>query len=220
MNGRVTGEQQEAGSIGVEWYRNTTWNESIEAVFLEKLDRKKLKAQYLRVQASILAKKHPEVTLKLLEMYFDLPDDVERVQAHVDRATALLALERIDDAVDAYESALAREAENPQQQTQAHLDLPLLIASRHLGEHYDRALELLEAYESQRLFPVDYFKWHATHALICAERDELDNAQFHVQESLKAAARDHSGFDSHPNAGLVKNRFEDVIKMLKSLEAS
>ena len=74
----------------VEWFRNTTWNESIQAAFDAKLRRARRKGQYLRIQACTLARSHPEIALELLERYLALPDDFDRAQAYVDRAMAFL----------------------------------------------------------------------------------------------------------------------------------
>jgi tetratricopeptide (TPR) repeat protein len=200
-----------------DWYRNTAWDETIERRFNEKLRRVKLKAQYLRIQASTLARTHPEAALKLLEQYFETPDDVERAQAHVDRATALQTLGRGGDAVAAYEAALAREAEYPRVETQAHLDLPFHVAVHRLSDHYDRALELLEAHKERLLFPVDHFRWHAAQALIAADKGQAETAVEHRAAALKAAAAQYSGFDSHPRAGLVKDRYNDVIDLLEDI---
>lgn len=199
------------------WFRNANWNEALEQRFNEKLKRKKLKAQYLRIQASTLARTHPEATLRLLEQYFELPDDAERAQAYVDRATALLTLGRDSEAVAAYEAAMAREAEYPQVETQAHLDLPFQVAVRRLSDHYDRALELLEAHKNRLLFPIDHFRWHAAQALIAADRGQAETANEHRAAAQKAAAAEYSGFDSHPKAGLVRNRYDDVIELLDGI---
>ncbi len=107
--------------MSTDWFRNAEWNDSIERAFHEKLRRARRKEQYLRIQASTLAHSYPEVALKLLDRYFELPDDFDHAQAHVDRATALLALGRVADAITAYEAALAREAVFPNLQTQAIL---------------------------------------------------------------------------------------------------
>ena len=96
--------------IMTDWFRNTTWNESVERAFDERLRRAKRKEQYLRIQACTLARSYPEVALKLLDRYFELPDDFDHAQAHVDRATALLSMDRVEDAIASYEAALAREA--------------------------------------------------------------------------------------------------------------
>src|SRR5262245_11857372 len=48
-----------------EWFRNVNWSEPIERTFNEKLRRARRKEQYLRIQASTLARSHPEIALKL-----------------------------------------------------------------------------------------------------------------------------------------------------------
>src|SRR5512142_736381 len=95
------------------WFRNTIWNDVIERNFNEKLHRARRKEQYLRIQACILARSYPEIALKLLEQYFSLKDDFDHAQAYVDRATALLALGRISEAIESYDAALSREAKFP-----------------------------------------------------------------------------------------------------------
>src|SRR5687767_8082388 len=83
------------GTIMTDWFRNATWNPSIERAFDDKLRRARRKEQYLRIQACTLGRSHPDVALKLLERYFSLPNDFDHAQAHVDRATAYLALGRV-----------------------------------------------------------------------------------------------------------------------------
>ena len=68
-----------------DWYRNETWNEEIEAQFMAKLKRARRKEQYLRIQASILASKRPEVALELLNQYFELNDNFDHAQAYCAR---------------------------------------------------------------------------------------------------------------------------------------
>ena len=187
--------------MGADWFRNTTWNEAVERSFNEKLYRAKRKEQYLRIQACMLAQSHPDVALQLLDRYFALKDDFDHAQAYVDRATALLALGRVNEAIESYNAALAREAEFPNMQTTAYLDLPYLIAARGIREKYDDAIQALEKYKARLAspiaFPVDRFRWHAAYALITAENDAA-SATVHAQSALEAAALDHSGFRYHP----------------------
>ena len=49
---------------------------------------------------------------------------------------------RLSEAIDSYKAALAREAEFPNLQTLAYLDLPYLIATRGLREKYDDTIQL------------------------------------------------------------------------------
>jgi tetratricopeptide (TPR) repeat protein len=203
-----------------DWFRNTAWNEAVEREFNERLNRARRKEQYLRIQASTLASSHPEVTLNLLDRYFRMPDDFEHAQAHVDRATALLALGRIREAIESYEAALAREAEFPNLKTQACLDLPYLVATLGIREQYDRALQLLQTHAACLLFPVDQFRWHAAQAFIAADQRDRLGAKTHAGRALEAAGCDDSGFRYHPKVGLVGENYNAIIRQLKAYNAA
>lgn len=168
-----------------EWFRNTTWSEAIEQVFEKKLRRARHKEQYLYIQAATLTNSHSEVALRLLDRYFELPDDFDHASAHFTRAMAFLALERINDAANSYEAALAREAEFPNLLTEAYIALPYMIATHRLQHLYDRALQLLLAYKARLMFPIDHFRWHASRALIAAETKQLKQQKNTPNERLK-----------------------------------
>jgi tetratricopeptide (TPR) repeat protein len=170
----------------------------------------------LRIQACTLARTHPGVALELLERYFALPDDFDHAQAFVDRATALLALGRLEDAVDTYEMALAREVGFPNVRTQAYLDLPFLIAITPLPERYGRAMELLRQHEDRLTFPVDHFRRNASRALMLADGGDQPGAQVHARRALEAAQEEASGFRYHPAVGLVEGEHEDLIANLEA----
>ena len=156
----------------------------------------------------------------LLDRYFVLHDDFDHAQAHVDRATALLTLDRVDEALAAYEAALAREIVFPKLKTQAYLDLPYAVAIRGLRAQYGRALELLCRHESRLMFPVDQFRWHAAHALIAAAKGETEVAHNEAARALEAAHRDDSGFRHHTSVGLVTSEYESVVQKLEALCAA
>lgn len=197
-----------------DWYRNTEWTEDVATHFEEKLKKARRKEQYLRIQANVLATHHPIVALALLDRYFALPDDFDHAQAYVDRATALLSLGRIEEAIASYEAALDREASFPKLLTQAYVDLPYLIAVREVKARYDRALELLDKHQVRLMFPVDHFKWHAARAFILAFRNDQVGAKAHAKLALEAASRDKSGFQRHPSLGLVTSRQNEVLQRL------
>jgi tetratricopeptide (TPR) repeat protein len=200
-----------------DWFRNTTWNDSVERAFNEKLHRAKRNGpQYLRIQASTLTRSHPEIALRLLDRYFELPEHFDRAQAYADRATALLALGRVDDAISAYEAALAREASLPNFRTRAYLDLPRLIAMHTIRSLYGRALEILNAHQTELTFAVDHFLWNAVHALIAMDMAKPAVAQTYAERALEVAARKESGFRYHPTAGLVTEQYADVVKKLQT----
>ena len=127
--------------MGADWFRNTTWSEAVERTFNEKLQRARRKENYLRIQACTLARSHPDVALRLLDRYFSLKDDFDHAQAYVDRATALLTLGRIDEAVESYSAALAREVVFPNLLTQAYLGL----AIPHRHARHSGTVQLREA---------------------------------------------------------------------------
>lgn len=197
-----------------DWFRNTNWDEVTAAHFEDKLRRARRKEQYLRIQASILASTHPTVALQLLERYFTLPDNFDHAQAYVDRARAFIALGRIDEALASYESALRRELEFPNLKTDAYLALPYFIAVRSIEDKYNRALEVLTRYESRLTFSVDYFRWHATHALILRARGDESGARSHAKQALEAASLKKSRFRYHPTVGLVTEKYSDVLQEL------
>jgi hypothetical protein len=203
--------------MSADWFRNKTWNEAVERSFNSKLERARRKEQYLRIQACTLARSHPEVALKLLDRYFSMNDDFDRAQAHVDRATALLALGRVNDAIDSYKAALMREGVSPSVQTQAYLELPYLIATRGIREKYGYAIELLDKHRGRLMFPVQYFRWHAAHALIAADSSDAPTAKTHAEDALDAGALDHSGFRYHPRIGLVTEQHDNLLQKLRSL---
>ncbi len=202
-----------------DWFRHTEWNAETEAAFFGKLRRARDKKQYLRIQASMIAPHHPEVALRLLDQYFALGDHFDQAQAHVDRASAYLTLGDADRAIAAYEVALAREQDYPQLLTQAYLDLPFLIASRGIKSRYEQALQLLEQHRSQLTFPVDHFRWHATHGLIASAQGQTSAARAHARLALDAAAKDHSGFRYHPSVGLVGTCYEHIREQLSAAAA-
>lgn len=198
-----------------DWYRNTEWNEEIAERFEAKLKRARRKAQYLRIQACSLARSKPRVALQLLDRYFELGDDFDHAQAYVDQATAYRSLGLRENAIKSYEQALRREAEFPNLQTQAYLDLPFLIATTPIPERFDQAHALLDQFPQRLMFPVDVFLWNAAYALILAARSQESEASAYAQSALEAAAKEKSGFRYHQSLGLVGGRYPELVRELK-----
>jgi len=197
-----------------DWFRNTEWTESIERAFEEKLRRARRKSQYLRIQANYLAESHPIVALRLLERYFRLDEKFDWAQAYCDQARAFLSLGRIDDAITSYERALDREVAFPNLKTQAYIELPFLIATRHLRERFERTAQVLQDHQCRLAFPVDRFMWHAALALIAESRGDNSSASEHASCALTEARQHHSGFRFHPTVGLVPNQYQSLMDLL------
>jgi tetratricopeptide (TPR) repeat protein len=199
-----------------EWFRNVDWDDLIAARFEEKLKRARRKEQYLRIQASTLASRKPEVALKLLDRYFELPDDFDHAQAHVDRAIAYLTMGQLENALKSYEAALAREEVFPRLLTGAWLDLPFLIAVQGVAARFDQALTLLDRFKARLMFPVDQFKWHAAKSIILYSRGDKRGAKVQASAALEAASRSASDFSHHSKVGLVGARYEDIRGRMES----
>ena len=202
-----------------DWYRNKEWNEEIERNFFAKLKRARRKEQYLRIQASTLAKKHPNVALLLLEQYFSLKDDFDNAQAFCDMATAYLAKGEVENAVDSYSKALAREAEFPNLKTDAYILYPLTIVENKLQNQYQSANEVLDKHKERLMFPIDHFRWHAAKAMILLSLGDKQLASDHAVAALDAAQIKKSGFRYHQKLGIVGREYKGVVNELRAIYA-
>lgn len=187
------------------WYSNTTWNEEIEAAFFERLKRARYhKPHYLRLQARTLTRTHPQVALRLLDLYFNTGQQTAFLAlAHVDRANAYIALGQIDAAIAALQTALAREVVFPNVATRACFQLPKLVVIELRRDLYPRAREILDDASSRIAFPVDKYEHYGARALLLHDLHHFESAREYAELALEAAALDHSGIPRHPDVGLV-----------------
>jgi tetratricopeptide (TPR) repeat protein len=200
-----------------DWWRNAAWNEEVEATFFRKLGRARNKVWYLCNQARALASTHPEVALRLLDQYFSLGGDLGQAEAHFYRARAYIALRDVHAAIRSFEAALAREEAFPNFQTWAFLELPVLIALERRSELYDRAIEVLGLRKSRLAFPVQHYKWHGALALILHEQGWAAEARNAAKQALEAAKMTHSGYQYHPNVGLVGKTTDEFGTRLRKI---
>jgi len=201
-----------------DWYRNTFWSPVISSEFEAKLQRARKKAQYLNIQAGVLAKSEPTVALELLERYFEEDDEFFQAPAHVNRASALLTLGRLADAVAAYEAALAHEHKFASVRTRAFLELPYLIATHGITARFEQAIQLLDSSWDQLVFPIDRFMANATLAIISdSAPDGAKAAESYARSALQASTAELSGLPYHPDVGLVDGGEAAVIATLNRI---
>jgi tetratricopeptide (TPR) repeat protein len=200
-----------------DWFRNTTWSPEIEAAFFERLRRSQDKSQYLRIQASTLAKVNPDVALRLLDHYFALGENIAMAQAHADRAEAYLAKGDVAAAVEAFEAALIRERAYPRWLTRTYLELPYLIAVRRLSERYAQALGILEINKGMLAFPVDHYLWNGAHALILSHQGKDSDAKAFAEVALTAASETQSAFRYHQKIGLVGTAYDEFGERVQAI---
>lgn len=194
-------------SFGVtadDWYRNTDWDEAVEAEFRKRLNRARSgRSQYLRIQASYLAAAQPRVALRLLDEYLVEGADFDLAQAHVDRARAFVTLGDVEAGVSAYEAALQQEQESPNLKTSASTDFACLVVNEHLASHYPRALEVLDERPEEPLFPVERYRRNGARAILLSHLGRADEAARAAAAAVDASREGHSGLRYHPDLGLV-----------------
>lgn len=192
-----------------DWYRNKNWNATIEEHFYSKLNRARTQRdQYLVIQALTLADNHPEVSLRLVNEYFESrKDQFDDVRALLAKANAYRTLNDLDGCISAFKEVLGREREFPNHQTGVYLDYPYLVATQKIENEYPNALDVLNEHVDRLTFPLDHYKWHASKALINNDGSE-------AQKALEAAKVKKSGFRFHQDVGLVGKEYEKTIKHL------
>jgi len=67
------------------------------------------------------------------------------------------------------------------------------------------------------MFPVDYFIWNATCAILLQNEGNISEARQYAKVALEAAAQEKSGFRYHPTVGLVGDKYEQTKKSLVGL---
>ena len=132
-----------------EWFRNTTWDTSIERAFDDKLRRARRKEQYLRIQACTLARSHPDVALYVAATC--------GVQERYARALELLLAQksRLTFPVDHFRWHAARA-----------LICAAALDAKSARAHAQQALEAVSREHSG-------FRYHASAGLVTKQYDEV-----------------------------------------------
>lgn len=202
------------------WYRNTEWSAEIEMAFRAKISRSRgMRPQYLRIQAGQLAGKYPEVSLGLIDDYFDTGDEFDVPNAYCVRAEAYLALGRQSVAVSAYKQALAWEVSHPGNISTARIDLPKIVAGNRLFNEYDYVLDILKSRftELDHQFPSTRYLWNGCCAQIMFDLGQRAEAREFADRALRAAAVTESPFRYHRNVGVVRDTSDEFGRRIKEI---
>lgn len=210
-----------------DWYRKTTWNEADQVDFFARLKRCRTaynKAQYLRIQACHLedvgSDKMLRLSLELLDkMFAEFPEKSQLASAYNQKASCLLKLGDVDNALFNYQRALATEREFSTVRINAFIDFGRLVAEKKLTHLFDEALIALEAELNSRgmHFPSEIFYAFGIRSIIAAHRGQTEKAKEFAKVALEAAAKDHSGLRYHPTAGLVGDKETIFYKSIAAI---
>ena len=132
-----------------DWYRNQDWNGEIEEQFFAKLARaRSQRDQYIVLQALTLAESHPEVTLRLVDYYFETrTDNFDDGRARMAASRANFALGGYEKALDDYLEGMADKGENQAMYVGSPIQFAFMAARYRSVRHYLPALDALVGLE-------------------------------------------------------------------------
>jgi predicted negative regulator of RcsB-dependent stress response len=189
-----------------DWFRNSDWTPEIEAAFEAQLSRSRTqKAQYLRIQGSILKDTHPQVAIRLLARCVDSGDEAHVAAALLETAHAHYRLGDIAGALAKLEAAMEQEALQPMFRTSAPFDFAMLVAVHGREERFDKALAVLDG-TGDALMPMMEFQRAAARAIILSARGRAIDARAAARAALAAEAVEEGWIPGHPQVGIVPNR--------------
>lgn len=203
-----------------DWYRNTSWDAETEAAFNAKLARtRSQRAQYLRIQGSVLKDTHPDAAIGLLGRCIQEGDEFHIAHAYLDTAHAHYVRGDVLAALIALEAAIEQQERQPRFRTSAAHDYAFLVALHGQTERYDKALELLER-EGDGLFSSMTFEAEAAKALIFDARQQREQAQQAARGALDAEAVEVGWIPGHPEVGVVPKVERPLFERLRQIAGS
>ncbi len=207
-----------------DWYRKTTWSNSDKEEFFVRLKRSRTsfhKAQYLRIQASYLQSIGTQEmalhSLELLNLIIEeYPEKSQLSSAYLQKAECLLTLGKIESAIDEMRNALQSEREFPNIKTNAWLEFGWTAITYQLSYLYDEAIEILNEFDSDLMFPIDKYRWNVIQAIVEKEKANKIVAKKFALSALETESLSHSGFRYHQKLGLVQKMNEKIhLKLIE-----
>jgi tetratricopeptide (TPR) repeat protein len=195
-----------------DWYRNTEWSEEIEISFRDKLSRSRSqKSQYIEIQAGMIVKNHPYISLRLIDEYFETGDEFFVSCAFCTQARAHCVIGNFGNAVDSYKRALEWEKLHPGMTSNARIELPILVSEKKIRSEYEFALNILtdRFTKTDHVFANTRYLWNGSCALIYHERGHYMEAREFAERALRAATETQSPFQYHRSIGLVEDTSDE-----------
>ena len=202
------------------WYRNTTWSGETEAAFNTKLARSRSqKAQYLRIQGSVLKDMEPVAAIGLFQRCIDERDDSHIAHAYLDMAHAYYVAGDLESALISLEAAMAQQARQPMFRTSAAYDHAMLVALHERTERYELVLSNLDR-SNEAYFASMTFQAESARAVIYSFQGRTEEAHAAAHRALAAEADQIGWIPGHPQVGVMPNSDNPLSKRIRAIAAS
>ena len=199
-----------------EWFRNSAWTPEIEAEFEARLARSRgQKAQYLRIQGSMLKDSHPEIAIGLLQRCIHLGDETQIAAAMMDSAQAYYRMGNLDQALACLEAAIAQEARQPMFRTSAPFDYAMLVALHGRSERFDSALAVLDL-AGAGLLPVMDYQAEGARAVILSAKGKDGEARAAAARALAAQGKP-GWIPGHPDVGMMPHGNDPLSALVRQI---
>ena len=202
-----------------EWFRNSNWNDGVAAAFEAKLARARDKAQYLRIQGSLLKDSHPAAAVALLDRCIALNSEFHTAHALLDKAHALYVLGEVGGALDTLEQAMEQEDLHPMFRTSAPYDYAMLVALHRDTARYGRALAAL-GLQPEAMFASMDFQADSARAIILDAIGDRESAREAAARALQAEAVEVGWVPGYPLVGVVSNPDNPLSSEIRRILAS
>ena len=185
-----------------DWYRNTQWNEEIEAAFRERLNRSRQlfhKAQYLRIQGDYLLSSkdvvYQKIGISLMnELLNDYPDTKDvifsKFDAYVNLGDYYLKKGELDLAYGCFKNAVRYDKGMTVVQDHAVLAyIKTAVLTKHKEDYPDCNLRL-DGVNHNPVFPQEYYELGLSGALLYDAMGRFDAAKASATLALQALDTD------------------------------
>ncbi len=207
-----------------EWFRKESWSAADAADFFAHLARARRgnRAQYLRLQAGHLQKLGSTAelssALELLALLLrEYPEQIELQAAHSQRAECLEALQRVDEAQEAWQQAINSRRAFPNVDCNVHTSYGLFVLRHGLEARYEEALAVLEEFTHAMPMPILIYEYSLAKALLLKRLGRVNEARLSARSAVQAVTRTESDFRYHRLIGLVARTEPGLHEELESL---